>query len=689
MTINEVKLREYITKQIINSRGDITKKQLKEKIKKHFNKEELSAKDLDNINNESSKFSNCGHRKTSKVTAYTKKELVSLASNSTDLSPSKLQRLTLKELCSLVFPHNYPKESPKEIEEFSSKNCGPRKSKKFPDAYSKAEIISLAMKTFPDLSESKANRMTIAKLCESINSGELEGELKKKKVEKEKKKAKKVAKKEVEEEKEHPCPSCDPKDIECKIDETGIENLPCIKRAILKAHGSEKNKIKDYQLRVVKHMLTHVGLLVWHSMGSGKTLTAVVSSQCLLDKYPKMKVIVVTPTSLQGNFKKEMKFYGLKPDDKRYIFLTTKSFYLKYKKLKDFSHFNDKLLIIDEAHVIKTEVKEGKRPKGLISKIFLTAAQNSFRVILLTGTPMPNRPSEIVNLIAMVDKEPAITQSQFSNYMFSKSGNVLDQEDFDKYFKCKVSMFKCPKTEGYPEVMDKEKYFTMSKNYYEGYYDVQEKQAEKFSHLFGGSSDLTMFYNGIRRAVNNIEEERGPKLNFIMKKIKNGVEKGQKTVVYSTWLAAGIHLLEKRLKEERIGYDLIVGTLSKDKRDEVVKNYNSGKIKVLLISKAGGLGLDLKATKYLFIMEPSWNKNDEDQVKARAIRFGSHANVDDKSVIVYKLYMAKPEERISGDDMESVDIILRDMGVEKQKIIDLFEGELSRLTIENMDCDYQ
>ena len=88
-------------------------------------------------------------------------------------------------------------------------------------------------------------------------------------------------------------------------------------------------------------------------------------------------------------------------------------------------------------------------------------------------------------------------------------------------------------------------------------------------------------------------------------------------------------------------------------------------------------------------MEPSWNKNDEDQVKARAIRFGSHANVDDKSVIVYKLYMAKPEERISGDDMESVDIILRDMGVEKQKIIDLFEGELSRLTIENMDCDYQ
>ena len=54
-------------------------------------------------------------------------------------------------------------------------------------------------------------------------------------------------------------------------------------------------------------MDNHDGLLVIHGTGSGKTLTAITTSQCYLDRNPTGKVVFVGPVSLISNFQKEMK----------------------------------------------------------------------------------------------------------------------------------------------------------------------------------------------------------------------------------------------------------------------------------------------------------------------------------------------------------------------------------------------
>ena len=148
--------------------------------------------------------------------------------------------------------------------------------------------------------------------------------------------------------------------------------------------------------------------------------------------------------------------------------------------------------------------------------------------------------------------------------------------------------------------------------------------------------------------------------------------------------------------------------MSKKKREEIVEEYNNNKIKVLLISKAGGEGLDLKATRNIIIMEPSWNEATHKQVIGRAIRYKSHEGVPkkDRVVDVYRLFLLKraeeavidqlmdPEvleegsfQEIIGTDGElSVDFYLRNFVVYKQRKIDEFLQSLSALSIENNDC---
>lgn len=52
------------------------------------------------------------------------------------------------------------------------------------------------------------------------------------------------------------------------------------------------------------------GLILFHEVGSGKTLTAVVASQCYLDRYPARRVLFIAGKSLVDGFRKELMSYA-------------------------------------------------------------------------------------------------------------------------------------------------------------------------------------------------------------------------------------------------------------------------------------------------------------------------------------------------------------------------------------------
>ena len=103
---------------------------------------------------------------------------------------------------------------------------------------------------------------------------------------------------------------------------------------------AKKLKMMEHQERVPEKLKSLPGIIAFHGMGSGKTLTAVNSANKL-----GIPAIAVVPASLRGNFKKELdKFYehtGEKPD-------------IKIMSYEEFSKMppdmKDKMLILDEAH---------------------------------------------------------------------------------------------------------------------------------------------------------------------------------------------------------------------------------------------------------------------------------------------------------------------------------------------------
>ena len=116
---------------------------------------------------------------------------------------------------------------------------------------------------------------------------------------------------------------------------------------------SEKISLQEHQVKFIKQFIYSnlQGAVMFHGVGSGKTLTAVVSAFWYLLVYPKNRVIVISPSALIYNFMASMIQYGVSIEDKRYQFITFDKYLRKPIIAKDC------LLIVDEAHSMRTDME--------------------------------------------------------------------------------------------------------------------------------------------------------------------------------------------------------------------------------------------------------------------------------------------------------------------------------------------
>jgi hypothetical protein len=89
-----------------------------------------------------------------------------------------------------------------------------------------------------------------------------------------------------------------------------------------------KIKIQEHQKRFILSFISDSlqGCLLFHSVGSGKTLTSVIFSHYYLSMHPTYNVCIISPPTLLFNFIEAMKEYGLDIRDNRYKFETFNKF---------------------------------------------------------------------------------------------------------------------------------------------------------------------------------------------------------------------------------------------------------------------------------------------------------------------------------------------------------------------------
>jgi len=442
--------------------------------------------------------------------------------------------------------------------------------------------------------------------------------------------------------------------------------------------------IKKHQLNVANHLYNNRGVIVVHSVGTGKTLTAISSAQCLLNNNIINNVIVITPTSLQQNFINQMFTYGIQKDyiDKYYSFYTIQGIVnaIDNKSIKSPSN---SLIIIDEAHNLR------KINSSRFNTIFKYSKKAS-KIMLLTATPLINYKYDIINLISLINAEKPISIDHFNNMI-----NLKQEKELYKYVQNVFSFYIKDKSNddpNFPSYKILEIFLPMNDLYYKIYSNIEKGQVSKIPDFKG--KNIHVFYNGLRRA-SNIIDKKSPKINWIIKKIKS--EKKSKFVIFSHFINMGIKPIMNWLSDNNIDYTHVTGELSIEERQSAVNDYNNDKIKILFISRAGGEGLDLKNTNYIIIMEPAWNEGSIEQIIGRGVRYKSHVDLPKykQNVTVYKLYCIKPYEykHINNitdnylleykNEMLSVDLYLRNYSWLKQQEITSFFNLLTDFSTKN------
>jgi superfamily II DNA or RNA helicase len=446
-------------------------------------------------------------------------------------------------------------------------------------------------------------------------------------------------------------------------------------------HSDTDLTIKKHQLNVANHLFHNRGAVLVHSVGTGKTLSAVATAQCLLLNNKVTKVIVVTPTSLQENFKSQMKMYGLNNKDfEQYHFYTIQKLVNDIENKKATLSENA-LLIIDEAHNLRTI--EGSRIEPI-----LKYAKKAEKILLLTATPLINYQYDIVNLVSLIKGDKPLTIDAFTKLANDKS----KKKEFEEYLSDIFSFYIKDKPDpNFPRKKVLEIFLPMDDKYLKLYQEVETGEVKRIPDF--KDKNIHVFYNGLRRA-SNVLEKNSPKVEWIINKINS--EPNAKYVIFSHFLNMGIKPIMKYLDSKKISYGYVTGDLSIQQRQQAVIDYNSGKSKIMFISKAGSEGLDLKNTTYVIILESSWNLGSIEQIIGRAVRYKSHETLPEskKKVTIYKLFLVKPEEykhisKITDNylldykgKMLSVDLYLRNYAWLKQQEIIKFYKILQKFKIE-------
>ena len=126
------------------------------------------------------------------------------------------------------------------------------------------------------------------------------------------------------------------------------------------------------------------------------------------------------------------------------------------------------------------------------------------------------------------------------------------------------------------------------------------------------------------------KEHNSGKFKVLLSMLNEVEDEGHKVLIFSQFTSL-LALLRKELDEQGKVYEYLDGKTTN--REGRVDNFqNDPNVKFFLISlKAGGVGLNLTAADYVFILDPWWNPGVEAQAIDRAHRIGQ-----DKKVFAYR-----------------------------------------------------
>jgi hypothetical protein len=164
------------------------------------------------------------------------------------------------------------------------------------------------------------------------------------------------------------------------------------------------------------------------------------------------------------------------------------------------------------------------------------------------------------------------------------------------------------------------------------------------------------------------------KLEVLFERLDEVRKEGHKALIFSQFTSF-LKLVRERLDAEGVIYEYLDGKV-RDREARVTRFQTDAECSLFLISlKAGGVGLNLTAADYVFILDPWWNPAVEAQAIDRAHRIGQ-----DKPVFVYRLLCRDSvEEKVAALQEEKKALVASILRAEASLIQDLDRETLELL----------
>jgi len=472
-------------------------------------------------------------------------------------------------------------------------------------------------------------------------------------------------------------------------------------------------EIRPHQQRVLDKLDKTRGVIVAHSMGAGKTLTALIAAERAQKRNPNKMVTAVVPAPLVTNMLDQAKQYKVDLDPAHFQVMSYDKAVNQIPTLMAQDH---SLVIFDEAHRVRNK---GTTRSSQLDKL-LRKADNT---LFLTGTPAYNNPSDLAVLVNKVSgkellpddkrefEDRYLGRTQVSPGFFAHHvlGVPMGEVEHIKN-KAELKRILAPHIDIYDaQEHDAEHFPTSSQVVVKVAMDKDQEHIYKFVEgnvpallrwkIRMGlplskkeSKDLNAFATGVRQASNSIapyvtdpalKAHISPKIHHMAGSISRGIESDPnfRSVSYSNYLESGLRPLSRELTRRGIAHAVYDGSLSQAEKDKIVHQYNTGHLKSILISSSGAEGLNLKGTKLVQVMEPHFNRSKIDQIVARGVRYNSHmhlpeaerhVNVEHYQSVFHRGFF----DKVSGSRPKTIDEYLFDVSNRKQGVQDEMKNML-------------
>lgn len=331
-------------------------------------------------------------------------------------------------------------------------------------------------------------------------------------------------------------------------------------------------------------------------------------------------------------------------------------------------------VVVDEAQAIKNP---STRSAKLVRRL-----QSKHRVAL-TGTPIENHLDELWALLDFLN--PGFgRQAPFKNRALSASDSALIRSLIRPFVLRRTKARVAPDL---PERVEQTLEVELNRGERRRYDELARKLRRQYADAvaeLGVQRSTPVLLTGLLRLRQAAchqglldERQRGQpssKLAVLMDRLSELREEGAKSLVFSQF-TEHLDLVELELTKAGISFVRLDGKTRR--RAERVRAFQEdASVAVFLISlKAGGLGMNLTAAEYVFLLDPWWNPAAEAQAIDRAHRIGQSSRV-----VAYRLIAAGTvEEKVAALQRRKRELVDSVFGDERAFLGKLSHDDLAAL----------